>query len=289
MGLSVLGLQQASHVGLGRPGDLGCIAAGLLLLVAFVLVELRTEHPLIQVRIFKDRAFMVENVVLFITMIVFVPVFFFASMYSQIVARRSAPRSRPLPADLLRRVRAASQIGGRMLDNTGPSRRSSSGCAVARRRLRPVGLERSPTSTSTTSGTSSSSRAPGMGLMLGPANTDAINRAPATSYGEATGVTQTVRNYGSSLGMAVLGTILIAQNKLHIETRWPGSASPRPRPTRSRTRCRSRWEGTRPTLPARPARSRRSSRPYSSISPRRWRSSSTEWRARWRSPSSWRW
>ena len=39
-----------------------------------------------------------------------------------------------------------------------------------------------------------------MGLMLGPANTDAINRAPGTSYGEATGITQTVRNYGSSLG-----------------------------------------------------------------------------------------
>ena len=48
----------------------------------------------------------------------------------------------------------------------------------------------------------------GMGLMLGPANTDAINRAPRVNYGEVSGVTQTVRNYGASLGMAVLGTIL---------------------------------------------------------------------------------
>jgi hypothetical protein len=56
----------------------------------------------------------------------------------------------------------------------------------------------------------------GMGLMVGPANTDAINRAPRTSYGEATGITQTVRNYGSSLGLAVLGTVLISANASNI-------------------------------------------------------------------------
>lgn len=49
----------------------------------------------------------------------------------------------------------------------------------------------------------------GMGLMLGPANTDAVNRASRLSYGEATGITQTVRNYAASLGIAVLGTILV--------------------------------------------------------------------------------
>jgi hypothetical protein len=51
----------------------------------------------------------------------------------------------------------------------------------------------------------------GMGLMLGQANTDAVNRASRFSYGEATSITQTVRNYGASLGFAVLGTILPTQ------------------------------------------------------------------------------
>jgi hypothetical protein len=50
-----------------------------------------------------------------------------------------------------------------------------------------------------------------MGFMLGQANTDAVNRASRYSYGEATGITQTVRNYGASLGFAVLGTILISE------------------------------------------------------------------------------
>jgi hypothetical protein len=58
----------------------------------------------------------------------------------------------------------------------------------------------------------------GIGLVLGPASTDALNRAPSTSYGEATGILQTLRNFGSSLGLAVLGTVLILQNKSNIES-----------------------------------------------------------------------
>ena len=55
-----------------------------------------------------------------------------------------------------------------------------------------------------------------MGLMLGQSNTDAINRASRYSYGEATGITQTVRNYGASLGFAILGTVLINRFRSEI-------------------------------------------------------------------------
>jgi hypothetical protein len=58
----------------------------------------------------------------------------------------------------------------------------------------------------------------GVGLVLAPANTDALNRVPRSRYGEATGITQTVRNFGSSLGLAVLGTVLILQNKSNLES-----------------------------------------------------------------------
>jgi hypothetical protein len=58
----------------------------------------------------------------------------------------------------------------------------------------------------------------GVGLVLSPANTDALNRVPRSRYGEATGITQTVRNFGSSLGLAVLGTVLILQNKSNLES-----------------------------------------------------------------------
>jgi hypothetical protein len=58
----------------------------------------------------------------------------------------------------------------------------------------------------------------GVGLVLSPTNTDALNRVPSSRYGEATGITQTVRNFGSSVGLALLGTLLILENKSRLET-----------------------------------------------------------------------
>jgi hypothetical protein len=67
-----------------------------------------------------------------------------------------------------------------------------------------------------------------MGLMLGQANTDAINRASRYSYGEATGITQTVRNYGASLGFAILGTILITEFRSRITSSLIAQGLPGP-------------------------------------------------------------
>ena len=61
MALSVLGLEQASSWGWDSALTWGCIGVGLVLLIVFVLVELRTRVPLIKVRIFADRAFAVDN------------------------------------------------------------------------------------------------------------------------------------------------------------------------------------------------------------------------------------
>jgi hypothetical protein len=64
--------------------------------------------------------------------------------------------------------------------------------------------------------------------MLGQANTDAINRASRYSYGEATGITQTVRNYGASLGFAILGTLLITRFRSAITASLTARGLPGP-------------------------------------------------------------
>jgi MFS family permease len=68
----------------------------------------------------------------------------------------------------------------------------------------------------------------GMGFMLGQANTDAINQASRYSYGEATGITQTVRNYGASLGFAILGTLLISQFRSQVTSSLTAQGMPGP-------------------------------------------------------------
>jgi hypothetical protein len=64
--------------------------------------------------------------------------------------------------------------------------------------------------------------------MLGQANTDAVNRASRYSYGEATGITQTVRNYGASVGFAILGTILISEFRSAITSSLTAMGLPGP-------------------------------------------------------------
>ncbi len=65
--------------------------------------------------------------------------------------------------------------------------------------------------------------------MLGPATTDAVNRASRLSYGEATGITQTVRNFSASLGLAILGTILVDKFRDHLTTSFVELGEPRSR------------------------------------------------------------
>jgi len=120
--LSVFGLQQSSIWGWGNPAIEVCIVAGLVLVGVFVAGEYRTASPLMNVRIFGNRAFLVENIVLLIVMMVFIPVFFFASVYGQL-----ALGEKPIEASLLilyffLGFVVCAQIGGRMLDRTGAKR-----------------------------------------------------------------------------------------------------------------------------------------------------------------------
>jgi EmrB/QacA subfamily drug resistance transporter len=216
MGLSVLGLQQASAWGWGNHATIGTIAGGLAILAAFVRYELRTPTPLIRIRIFRTRAFAAENAVLFLSMAVFIPVFFFASMYAQISLGWSSSNAGLYLLIFFGGFAPAAQMGGRILDKVGAKPAVVLGCAVAAVGFAFWGARMTALSENA-QWIAIIIAGAGMGLMVGPANTDAVNRAPRTSYGEATGITQTVRNYGSSLGLAVLGTILLTQNRMHIE------------------------------------------------------------------------
>ncbi len=206
--LSVLGFQQSSNWGWSSPSTVLCIVVGVALLVAFVLVELRTAVPLIQVRIFRIRAFAVENLVLGIAMLAFVPVFFVASEYAQISLGKPAQQAGVYLLYFFLGFVVASQIGGRLLDRIGAKVPVTVGCAVAAVGFFLWGRKATGLDFSTQLWPVVISGA-GLGMMLTPSSTDAVNRASRLSYGEATGITQTVRNFSASLGFGVLGTILI--------------------------------------------------------------------------------
>jgi predicted MFS family arabinose efflux permease len=217
IGLSIFGLQQSVPWGWSNPLTWICIVVGLAIIGVFVAVELRTESPLIKVNIFKVRAFAVENIVLMIAMMAFIPIFFFASEYAQISLHDSASNAGVFLLYFFIGFVVLAQIGGRMLDREGAKRAVVLGCAIAA-----VGFGLWASKVTTLSFSKQQwwiiLAGGGMGMMLGPANTDAVNRAGNLSYGEATGITQTIRNYGASLGLAALGTIELINYRSHLTT-----------------------------------------------------------------------
>ena len=119
MRLSVFGFEQARSWGWSNPGTWACIVGGLIVLVIFVLVEVRTPEPLIKVKIFKGRAFAVDNAVLFFSMVAFVPVFFFASVYSQVSLDYDASSAGLSLLVFFAGFAPAAQVGGKILDDRG--------------------------------------------------------------------------------------------------------------------------------------------------------------------------
>ena len=139
------------------------------------------------------------------------PLFFFAS---RLRAGGRCTRARPTPAStsciFFLGFATASQFGGRILDARGarPAAIAGSAIAVAGYLLWANAL------TDADLGTQwywVALTGAGVGLVLSPVSTDALNRAPRGSYGEVTGVTQTVRYFSSSLGLAILGTVFVNQ------------------------------------------------------------------------------
>jgi EmrB/QacA subfamily drug resistance transporter len=227
VGLSVFGFQQSALWGWGNPAIEASIAVGVVLLIVFFAVERRTESPLINVRIFSNRPFLVENIILGIAMMAFIPVFFFAATYGQIALAEKATTSSLLILYFFIGFVVFAQIGGRMLDRIGAKRPVVIGCALA---AVGFGLWAGRVTDLHAGGQVIYiiMAGAGMGLMLGQANTDAINRASRYSYGEATGITQTVRNYGASLGFAILGTILITEFRDKITSSLTAQGLPGP-------------------------------------------------------------
>ena len=186
---------------------------------------------MLQLRIFKDRGFAVDNAALALLSIVFVPFFFFASIYAQVSLGKTAANAGVYILYFFFGFLIGSLVGGRLLDRGGARRPVVIGGALGA-----VGfylLAGKLTDLSLNAQVASLMLgAAGIGLMLTPASTDAVSRASSTSYSEVTGITQTARNFGASIGLAILGSVLISETKTKVGAALVGVGVPRPEATR---------------------------------------------------------
>jgi EmrB/QacA subfamily drug resistance transporter len=215
MGLTVLGFEQSSVWGWSSPATWACVIVGVLLMVVFVRFELSIKQPLLRLQIFLDRGFATDTFILGLMSIVFIPFFFFGSVYAQVALGKNSSQAGEYILWFFIGFVIAAQIGGRILDRRGARPSIVIGGALAAVGFFLLAGKLTDLSLGAQSFYIALAGA-GLGLMLGPASTDAVNRAPSKSYSEVTGITQTARNFGASLGLAVLGALLISRNDTNV-------------------------------------------------------------------------
>ncbi len=209
LGLScfTIAIMESGTWGLGSPIFLVTISLGLILLLSFVWLELRMEYPLLRLRIFGNRDFTADNIVNFFVRFALFGLSVYAPIFVQDVLGFSAfeAGAATLPATIMlflvapRSGKAYDRIGARPLLSTG-SLVVAAGfiwlSAVLRLLSYPWMVP-----AYIIAGT-------GVGLIMSPALTDAMNVALADQRGQAAGIVGTVQQLGGTMGTAIVTAVL---------------------------------------------------------------------------------
>ena len=186
---------------------LGELGIGAVLIAAFIYRELHIASPLIDVRVFRHRAFSAASSAIGLTFLALFGSLFALTQYLQLVHGYS-----PLSAG----VRALPFAAAVMV--TAPI----SSMLVARLGIRlvvPTGLaamggglliltQVTPTTSYTFLAIGVAIMGAGMGLVMAPAGESIMSVLPAEQYGAGSAVNDTVQELGASLGIAVIGSIV---------------------------------------------------------------------------------
>jgi EmrB/QacA subfamily drug resistance transporter len=212
----IFGLQQSSAWGWNNPAIWASLVLGAALLVTFIVVERRTKQPLIRLEAFRDRGFTVSVLASLIVSIAFVSMFFFLSVYGQVSLGLSAGLTGLLLLKFFIGFVIGARFGSRMFDRVGARRViliggliGAFGFAWLASTMTNLDFDKNAFINQQTwpiviAGV-------GIGFMLSAVSTDAVNRAVGASYGEVTAISQTMRNFGGALGLAIFSTLVTSQ------------------------------------------------------------------------------
>ncbi|WP_042374018.1 MFS transporter [Streptacidiphilus neutrinimicus] len=203
----VYGIIRGGDIGWFKPEAIGIIALGILLLVVFVLWERRTDHPALNVRLFRHKGFSAAISVVGLVFLALMGMTFFLSFYMQAVRGFS-----PLKCGVLLIPLAAAQLifSSR---SAGLVRRFGSRAVIASG----MALVTLSLGSYLFAGTDTPIwhleialffMGMGMANVMPPATAAVMATVPREKAGEGSAISNTVRQVGGALGVAVLGSVL---------------------------------------------------------------------------------
>jgi EmrB/QacA subfamily drug resistance transporter len=203
----IVGVVEAQSWGWGSTRVIGLILGGIVLLVVFVLVELRTASPLLPPRLFRNRSVSLGVVTVILSFFALFAVLFFVSLFLQNVQGLApiAAAVRTLPLTLL--FALSSLVAPRLTSRLGPGPTITVGLLFVAFSL--FGL----TALEVSSGyialwPSLCGLGIGLGLVVVASAEAIIGSVPIDDSGLAGGLQATAVQFGGVLGASVLGTII---------------------------------------------------------------------------------
>jgi EmrB/QacA subfamily drug resistance transporter len=199
----------------------------LLAAVAFVVAELRAKNPVLNVRYFKRAAFAGSSIIAFTVYFGTFAIFFMVALYLQVVAS-SSPLSLalnfiPLAVGMV----AASLFTGRWVAAWGPRIPMAVGCLLAGLGILLTNVMISPHAGIAQIGWTMFLAGVGVGMAMVPVTSAALGSVPAKHSGMAASTTNTFRELGAVVGVAVLGSIVNGQLTVNLVQRLTAIGIPK--------------------------------------------------------------
>jgi EmrB/QacA subfamily drug resistance transporter len=208
-------LNRGSSMGWGSPFTVGMFVASGVLVLAFVAVELRAAFPTMRLSLFRVWGFSAGSTALFCGFTSQQVPVFLLPFYLQIVRGMSARGAGVLLTTVPLAMALVAPVSGRLSDRYGSRGLSTAGLLLVAAGF--LLLART-----TTAGQSDLPLIGtfiviglGLGLFQSPNNNFIFASVPRQQYGIASGFIATIRNAGSSLGIAVWGAILASKLTSH--------------------------------------------------------------------------
>jgi EmrB/QacA subfamily drug resistance transporter len=190
--------------------------AAVVGLVAFVLVELRAENPVLNVRFFRLPAFAGSTILAFTSYFGIFSIFFFVALYLEEVGATSpfslALDFIPMTVGMV----LASAFTGRWVSRRGPRLPMITGCVLAGAGILLTDAFISPHAGLSTMGWTLAIAGIGFGIVIVPVTSSALTSVPAEHSGMAASTNNTSRELGAVAGVAILGSVVNGQLTVHL-------------------------------------------------------------------------
>jgi MFS family permease len=216
LGLLMYGVSEGPDLGWRRAEVLATIAAGAVLLAAMVIVELRSDAPMVDLRLLGNRLFRSGNGVMVLASVAFLGTLYAISLYYQDGRGLSALQSGLSTFPEALGVMAGAQLASRVLyPRLGPRRHITAGLAGVAASIGLLALM-GPTTSLWWARLLMFTLGLFMGQVFVPLQAAAFATITPAATGNASTMFNTLRQLGGAIGVAILTTAIVAVGPLHL-------------------------------------------------------------------------